>query len=112
MQTTTKETTAETVEAHRVQLRDLLRREGRVEYSRHDYLSHEWQGHLIMEERRRGGLDAEADRTMSPTSVDLPPQPVLFVVPERVKSMAESREKLIEWKYAIVDKFGKAPSSL
>lgn len=107
MQTRTKET----VEAHRVQLRDLLRREDRVEYRRHDYLSLEWQGHLIMEERRRGGTETEADRTMSPTSVDLPPQPVPFI-PERVKSMAESREKLIEWKYAIVDKFGKAPSSL
>ena len=108
MQTTIA--TAETAEAHRVQLRDLLRREGRDEYRRHDYLSHEWQGQLCMEERHRRGTETEAVRTMSPTSVDLPPQPVLFV-PELAKDMTEWRQKLIAWKYPLVDKFGKAPPS-
>lgn len=102
-------------EGHRLHLKALARQEQNSAYRRHDYLSHDWQMSLWRDEVKGAMQVHSLDKTMeqqrmSPSSIMMP---LASSIPEAPSEICiRWREKIIEWKYQVIDRFGKAPFHL
>lgn len=105
-------------DGHRLYLNALVRQERDLAYQRHDYLSHEWQMGLWMDEVKGTSTPVHPSspdkvtttpQRQSPSSVIMPPSssPMLPVPIAPSEICSRWREKIIEWKYQVVDRFGK-----
>ncbi|KAL7540737.1 hypothetical protein ACHAWF_006773 [Thalassiosira exigua] len=91
---------------HRLYLRALVRQERSRSYRRRDYLSPDWQARLWRDEVK--GRASQGLGHVSPSSVADPFGPGESE-PDRPDAPSEIsvrwREKIVEWKYQIVDRF-------
>ncbi len=103
-------------ESLRVHLRSLVRAERKSAYARCDYLSREWQLGLWKDEV--GQATRMQEPRQSPSSIDAIDSDAAFdssdeapacVAPEAPSDIcARWREKIVEWKYQVVDRFGES----
>lgn len=93
-------------EGHRVHLRSLVRQEQTTAYKRHDYLSYEWQLGLWRDEVKETMQLHEAEPRLSPSSVTaLVDSDGVAVLRPPSGLCVGWRDKIIEWKYQVVDRF-------
>lgn len=95
-------------EGHRLHLTALIRQEQDLAYRRHDYLSREWQLSLWREEIKE--IMTMHSLRYSPSSVTMTntTSSCNIVTPDAPSDICVRwREKIIEWKYQVVDRFGK-----
>mmetsp|Transcript_22450 Transcript_22450/g.47265 ORF Transcript_22450/g.47265 Transcript_22450/m.47265 type:complete len:316 (-) Transcript_22450:73-1020(-) len=97
-------------EGHRFYLEALVRQEEDIAYRRQDYLAHEWQMSLWKDEVKESmqiqALRQSPSSVLSPTLAHMENADAPVPIPDAPSEICVRwREKIIEWKYQVVDRF-------